>query len=161
MRRILVLSDSHGNLANMVAAVKAERPDSVIFLGDGWNDASRLMQQYPELGIERVPGNCDFVVGEPMERILEIEGFRVMICHGHVYSVKMGLMRLQYAAQEKAVDVAMFGHTHRVFYDKHNGVTYLNPGSIGTAGPLSPPSYGILTLDRASGSITTDVTYME
>ena len=36
MTKILVLSDSHGNLQNMIWAVKKEKPDRIIHLGDCW-----------------------------------------------------------------------------------------------------------------------------
>ena len=33
--KVLVLSDSHGNLTNMVRAVEAESPHMIVHLGDG------------------------------------------------------------------------------------------------------------------------------
>ena len=36
MKRILVLSDSHGNVNNMIYAVKETDPDMIIHLGDCW-----------------------------------------------------------------------------------------------------------------------------
>ena len=36
MKRILVLSDSHGNVNNMVTAVGRLHPDMIIHLGDCW-----------------------------------------------------------------------------------------------------------------------------
>jgi hypothetical protein len=39
MKRILVLSDSHGNVNNMVTAVRNTHPDQIIHLGDCWVDA--------------------------------------------------------------------------------------------------------------------------
>ena len=52
----------------------------------------------------------------------------------HEYGVKMSPLRLRYRAEELGVDVALFGHTHWVFYENLNGIIYLNPGSVG-----SPP----------------------
>ena len=110
--------------------------------------------------MEQVPGNCD-CTQEFAERVLLIEGKSVLICHGHTYNVKAGYLNLQYGAQEKGVDVALFGHTHRVFYGTHNGTTYLNPGSIGSPAYGVPPSYGILTLDADTGTVEHDVRYIE
>lgn len=160
MKKILVLSDSHGNLNNMVTAVKQARPDMILHLGDCWADAEQLHQNYLGIPMERVPGNCD-CRQEPAERILLIEGKRILICHGHTFNVKAGALNLQYAAQEKQVDAAMFGHTHRVFQDRHNRVVYLNPGSIGAPPYGIPPSYGILQVDGTSNTIATDVIYIE
>ena len=59
MKRVLVLSDSHGNVNNMVHAVKETDPDMIIHLGDCWTDAVRLKKKFPEIPMEQVPGNCD------------------------------------------------------------------------------------------------------
>ena len=40
--KYLVLSDSHGNVDNMVRAVEREKPDGIIHLGDCWRDAEEL-----------------------------------------------------------------------------------------------------------------------
>ena len=160
MKKILVLSDSHGNVNNMVTAVRNTHPDQIIHLGDCWVDAEKLHQQFPMIMMEQVPGNCDGSQ-EPVERILLIEGKRILICHGHTFNVKAGYLNLEYAAEERRVDAALFGHTHRVFYDKHNRVSYMNPGSIGSPPYGVPASYGILQVDGSSNTIATDVIYME
>lgn len=160
LKKILVLSDSHGNLNNMVYAVKYEQPDMLLHLGDCWADAQKLKKKFPDIPLEQVPGNCD-CNQEFQERILLIEGKRVFICHGHTQNVKAGYLNLQYTAQEEEVDVALFGHTHRVFYGNHNGIIYLNPGSIGAPGYGVPPSYGVLEIDEGTGQIDYDVKYLE
>ena len=75
--------------------------------------------------------------------------------------MKAGYLNLEYAAEDRKVDAALFGHTHRVFYDVHNRITYLNPGSIGSPAFGVPPSYGILEVDSFTGRITEDVFYLE
>ena len=160
MKKILVLSDSHGNLNNMVTAVRNISPEMIIHLGDCWGDADLLHRKFPFIPMEQVPGNCD-CRQEFQERILLVEGKKILICHGHTLNVKAGYMNLKYTAEEREVDAALFGHTHCVFYDNHNGISYLNPGSIG-APPLGiPPSYGVLEVDGITGRILTDVFYLE
>ncbi len=39
MKRILVVSDSHGKIRNFEEAVENESPDMIIFLGDGIHEA--------------------------------------------------------------------------------------------------------------------------
>lgn len=160
MKKILVLSDSHGNVTNMVQAVHAESPDIILHLGDCWPDAGRLHSMFADIPMERVPGNCD-CIQEPQVRIVEIEGRRVLLCHGHSYNVKAGYLSLQYAAQEQRAEVALFGHTHRVFYGTHNGIVYLNPGSIGSPPCGIAPSYGIIEIGAQGGRIVYDVKYIE
>ncbi len=160
MKRILVLSDSHGNLNNMFVAVRNEMADMVIHLGDCWADAERLRAKCPGILLEQVPGNCD-CRQEFQERILLVEGKKILICHGHTFNVKAGYINLSYAAQERQVDAALFGHTHQVYYTVHNHITFLNPGSIGAPAYGVPPSYGILEVDGLTGQISHDVRYLE
>ena len=79
--KVLVLSDSHGNLTNMVRAVEAESPHMIVHLGDGWREARQLHGQFPMLPFYQVPGNCDFRPSEPAEQLLFWEEKRVLICH--------------------------------------------------------------------------------
>lgn len=160
MKRALILSDSHGELSNMIRAVKREEPDIIIHLGDCVADAEALMHEFPEKNIVNVPGNCDYSQ-EATERVLDIDGYKVLICHGHTYGVKLSYLHLECHAREIGVDLALFGHTHKIYYDKHNGVAMLNPGSIGAPQWGSLPSYGIITFDKANDILDMDVDYIE
>lgn len=60
MKRVLVLSDSHGNVGNMIRAVKREEPDMILHLGDCVVDADALRREFPHITMVNVPGNCDF-----------------------------------------------------------------------------------------------------
>ena len=57
--KILVLSDSHGNVSNMLQAVERESPRMILHLGDCWRDGERLRDACPEIEFYQVPGNCD------------------------------------------------------------------------------------------------------
>ena len=57
--KILVLSDSHSALRFMRQCVEKLKPDTVIHLGDHYDDAEALEEEYPALRHIRVPGNCD------------------------------------------------------------------------------------------------------
>lgn len=127
-------------------AVRLTSPDLIIHLGDCWVDGQELHALFPDIPYEAVCGNCD-CVRETEEKILLLEGHRVLICHGHTYRVKSGMLNLEYGAREKDVAVALFGHTHQGFTDWHNGVRLFNPGSIGAPPFGLRPSYGILTVD--------------
>ena len=94
MKRVLVLSDSHGNDGNMVRAVVREEPDMVLHLGDCVVDAEALRAEFPHMTLVNVPGNCDFSQGDT-ERLLDIDGYKVLMCHGHTYGVKMSYLHLE------------------------------------------------------------------
>ena len=140
---ILVLSDSHGAVAPMERAVELTRPDLIFHMGDCWRDAERLRDRFPDIPLEQVPGNCDFRPIEPAERLLEIRGKRILLCHGHTYGVKQSLLTAGYAAEERQLDLFLFGHTHRPLVDRRGRTLFLNPGSIGAS---SRPSYGVVTV---------------
>ena len=141
--KILVLSDSHGNVENMIRAVERESPRAVFHLGDCWRDGQRLHDRFPEVPFEQVPGNCDFRSQEAAERLVCLEDKRILLCHGHTYGVKQSLLAAGYAAEEQNLDVFLFGHTHRPLVDMRGKTLFLNPGSIGD---YAHPFYGVLIL---------------
>lgn len=151
--KLLVLSDSHGNVDNMVLAVEQTQPDMILHLGDGMRDAQKLHDLFPALPLEQVPGNCDYAAFEAPERILCLDDKRVMMCHGHTLGVKGGLIRAMYAAMEQNADLFLFGHTHRSFCETRNGVAMLNPGSIGDS---RYPTYGIVEIKASEIRMTTE-----
>lgn len=126
--KYLVLSDSHGNVDNMVRAVELVKPQGIIHLGDGWRDVEELRELFPSLPLEQVPGNCDFGRFEALE-------------HGHTLGVKTGLLRAQYRALEMNADILLFGHTHVPLVDAASRPMMMNPGSIGDP---RRPTYGVL-----------------
>lgn len=143
--KILVLSDSHGNISNMVQAVEREAPRMVLHLGDCWRDGEQLHSRFPDLPFEQVPGNCDFRSAQTAEKLLFLEDKRVLICHGHTYGVKQSLMAAGLAAEEKSLDLFLFGHTHDPLVDMRGKTLFLNPGSIGAH---FQPTYGVVTLEN-------------
>ena len=58
--RILVLSDSHGNVENMVRCVELTDPNVILHLGDCRRDAEALQRRFPSVPMQSVPGNCDW-----------------------------------------------------------------------------------------------------
>ena len=154
MKRILVFSDSHNYSRDMIDITLKVRPDMIIHLGDCVSDARELQRAYPEIPVEYVPGNCDFSQ-EIGVRILQIEKCKVMICHGHQYHVKEGISQLLRAGQEHEADVVLFGHTHKLYYDYHNGMAIMNPGSISRPYVFNTESYGLLKIDGSKATIET------
>ena len=89
--KVLVVSDSHGNVENICRAVELEQPRMLLHLGDGWRDAELVAQRFPELPLEKVPGNCDFRHQDAAVRLMTIREKAVMLCHGHTLGVKSNL----------------------------------------------------------------------
>ncbi len=144
--RVLVMSDSHGDVFNASLAVEQQPQAKYVFhLGDGEHDIDNLIAVYKRKEFIRVRGNCDFLSDLNADVLVEIEGKRIFATHGYAQYVKQGLTSLYFAAREKNADIALFGHTHSPMTDIYNGLTVFNPGSIrdGNYGVLEITSEGI------------------
>ena len=153
MEKILVISDIHDGMIYAKAALK-EHPEckTVIFCGDGVRSIPALERNAPDKAFFSVMGNCDSG-GDgitEVESVLEMEGHRIFICHGHTRNAKSGHGSLLAAAKYKNADIVLFGHTHAVCdqYYSDEGIYVFNPGSIGEPHFLRPHTYGLLTLDK-------------
>ena len=142
MKKLLVLSDSHGARDSMLEAVRVEQPDYIFHLGDHIRDCEWLREQVGKIPVLGVVGNCDYHAPGPEQILNTIEGVRIFGCHGHAYHVKYSLMRLRYAAMEQGAALCLFGHTHQPYLMEMDGLTLMNPGSCGGTAPC----YGIVTL---------------
>ncbi len=140
--KLLVFSDSHRALGGMRDAVEAEKPDYVIHLGDLEEDARLLSQEYPQLAIASVPGNCDGFVFSPLQKLVTYGGIRILMSHGHIWGVKGGYGGAIDAARKCDAHIVLFGHTHVPYCQQEDGLWVLNPGSIRDSG-----SYGIITIN--------------
>lgn len=146
--RILVISDTHGNDTNLQQVLDAEHPyDQVIHLGDieGAEDYLAAAAGCP---VAAVRGNNDYFSDLPGEQIIEVGGKRIFITHGHYYYVAAGVEHLIREARGRAVDMVMFGHTHRPLVLQKGGLTVLNPGSLSYPRQEGHrPSYIVMEMD--------------
>ena len=145
--RALVLSDSHGNTASLemaVSAVGEKNIDMIIFLGDIARDCEYLEMLYYPIKVVSVLGNNDFLRHGDYERVIDFDGHKIFICHGHTQSVNYGLEKLETTARAKVCVAALYGHTHQNKLEKReDGFFILNPGS--TSRPRgTKASYAIL-----------------
>lgn len=150
MKRIAIISDTHGNGSYLKrAATKMKDCSLLIHLGDGVEQADYFATR---LGIPTVcvRGNNDWSPDLPDFSVLVEEGVRIFCTHGHRYRVYSDLLNLSYAAMEKECAVALYGHTHCPNAEWSNGVFLLNPGSLGQTKGLYPISMAILTVDKGA-----------
>lgn len=154
--KILVFSDSHGASSKIVRAINMHgaKCDAVIFLGDGLRDIEYVKSLFPELCFFCVSGNCDMFSGDtPTEALLDFDGIKIFVTHGHRYFVKHGYGTLADYAHSKGADAAFFGHTHvpleNCEYLDEKRVTLFNPGSIGMG------SYGVI--NTVNGVLVTSI----
>ena len=130
--KILVLSDSHGNLANVRTAVEKYgiNADLIVHCGDSTRgEAHWLQENCKNSMVLCVKGNCDFGSSLNSVEIMNIEGCRIMITHGHLYNVKFTLANLSYKAEESNCQLVLFGHTHVPADTLMGNVRMINPGA--------------------------------
>ena len=136
--KILVLSDSHSALRFMRSCVDAVKPDAIIHLGDHYDDAQALAEEYPHIPMHAVPGNCDRFrcpPGTHEVRCYDVGGVRLFMTHGHRHNVKYDTAWLLADARSKQAAAVLYGHTHVADCRREkDGLWVLNPGSSGYGG---------------------------
>jgi len=160
--KIIVFSDSHGNPRNMEEVMKRHRTADCFFhLGDGIKEFENLRNSYPETAFINAVGNCDELglyptaKRQPPDNIIELDGFRFLLTHGHRTHVKTGLSELLIYGRENNADVILFGHTHQKYYeyipesDSSKPMYLFNPGSISKPVDIMP-SFGVIEIKNGN-----------
>lgn len=146
--KILLVSDTHKKNENYFIVLEEVKPDLVIHCGDG-EGSEYALTQAADCPVEIVLGNIDFFSDLPRERVLELEGYKVWVTHGHNYYVSMGRETIKREAAARGMDIVCFGHTHRPVVDVEDTVTALNPGSLSYPRQDGKrPSYMIMNLKQ-------------
>lgn len=132
MKKILVASDTHGNVKHLKWVIERNKPlDMFIFCGDGEGlerEAEELLGKNCVLHMVR--GNNDYFSDLPGEEEFQIGPYRAFLTHGHRYGVNVSNRRLAEEARDRGCGLAFFGHTHRPQMEEVGGVTCINPGSL-------------------------------
>lgn len=152
--KILVFSDSHGDLTNLRFVLKQyeETAVYVIHLGDYDSDVSEIRPFFQNYKYINISGNCDWGNFVPSEKLFSMCGKIFFLTHGHRYNVKSGgLTRLSISAEEKNADVCLFGHTHVPLLSFFNNIIYMNPGSISSPRGGTSYTYGIIDISDKGG----------
>lgn len=145
--KILVLSDSHqhgAHLQNVVSAAARKGITTIIFLGDGYGDLDIIKTMFP-VTVYAVVGNMDKGIQGDKIRMLDIEGYKILLIHGNQVGYSQDFTPF---LQDRKIDILLYGHTHQQKKGivKVNGrdVYVCNPGSIANG------EYGILEVTSQS-----------
>ena len=136
--RILVISDTHGDLQALRMAFAAVQPDAVLHLGDCAGDLFYVIREVlhdrPDFPFRAVCGNCDPPGAAPQELTVSLGGQTIFMLHGHTRGVKF-------------TDAAM-----RI--ELLDGRLIVNPGSAKRrlAADSRSATYAVLTLDASGAS---------
>ncbi len=139
--KIGIVSDTHGNMGAVEAvAAAAHGVELWLHAGDFVDDA-RHLEKLSDTGVVKVAGNGDWPRTDvPNETVVEAAGHKIFLAHGHTYDVNHGTGILLEAAKEAGCDIAVYGHTHRVYCEKGR-ICVLNPGSASRPRDEMRPSF--------------------
>ncbi|WP_291256466.1 metallophosphoesterase [Fusobacterium sp.] len=139
--KVLIISDSHKRLNTLINIYKKEQPDVVICAGDHSTDGEELSYLYPDSKYYIVRGNCDiFDRRYEDEVIIELEGSKILLAHGHEYGVKFSYDSIEERGKRLNCNIVIFGHTHIPYISKKDGIILFNPGAV------YDNEYGILNI---------------
>ena len=142
VKKILILSDSHGRSENIRLAIVKEKPDMLIHLGDIEDDPERV-RKWLGLAVPAVfvQGNCDRYGGYDLQKsaVFELNGHKFFCAHGHMQGVNYGLRNLMYTSSDVGIS--------------KKSIRILNPGSISLPRGGSRRTYMIMTFDSEGNFI--------
>ena len=145
-----IFSDSHNRSEQMLLALGLEKPDAMLFLGDGERDLEEVYERFPNLPVYAVRGNCDYWSELPEYLCAELDAVPVFFTHGHLFGVKRDLIELESAARSLDARIVLFGHTHEAYLREDEELTVLNPGSIGDYGAHT---YAVIETDNGAFTV--------
>ena len=147
--KLLVFSDSHGSIREMLRITELEKPDMAVHLGDSVSDARQLCEAFPDLDFRMVPGNAysDLLCGAGPNELFIVENHRIFMTHGHHYRVKNGYDALFAAGEAHHADLILCGHTHVAVILESGFSRLMNPGSV-AYGRDGMATYGVAEINR-------------
>lgn len=126
---ITVVSDTHGESGHCLEgrALEAVRAaDLVVHAGDLMTEAALDAFEAESREFVAVRGNNDPPLDRlPMERVVEHDGVRIALVHGHQHHATAMTMY----GREVGADLVVFGHSHKPKFENRETVPRLNPGS--------------------------------
>lgn len=138
MKRILILSDTHGLLRPEVME-QVSQADAVIHGGDINTQAivDRLRGDAP-LYIVRGNNDKEWAQGLPLSLTFTIEGLRFFLVHN----------KKDVPTDLADVDVVIYGHSHKYACEERDGKLWLNPGSCGKRRFDQEITLAVMTADK-------------
>lgn len=154
--RIFVVSDTHGKIEDFLGKIETiEKPDLVIHLGDYVDDGLEI-EKVTGVKTIIVKGNGDYSYSQYSEdEIINLNGKKVFITHGHNYNVTYSLDNLLYKSEELDADLLLYGHTHVPLITNEKGRVIMNPGSATLPRSFDrTKTFGIIEIsEKISGKI--------
>ncbi|MCL2388040.1 MAG: YfcE family phosphodiesterase [Defluviitaleaceae bacterium] len=126
--RILVFSDSHGDMESIEKAMNRFYPDIAIHLGDGIEDLLNLSKNFPLSTFFYVRGDVDNF-GDSHKKELFDNVSVYMTHHEYQFTIEQNPEKIIEVLKLDS-QIVLFGNTHTPTLFVSNGITFMNPGSI-------------------------------
>jgi len=156
MVKILVISDTHDDSRSMewtLNFLETERIDTVIHLGDYYDDANIL--ELHGHNLIRVPGTWDtcYYPDPQVEnrKFIDIEDWKIFLTHtpGSHYNDLADDIKPETIIAEGRADVFLYGHTHLAEIRHDDTMVYINPGHLSSHENRGyPMTFGLLEFDH-------------
>ncbi|MGL6124931.1 MAG: metallophosphoesterase family protein [Metamycoplasmataceae bacterium] len=147
MKKLIILSDTHGNTKIIDKILNSNQYDIAIHAGDYECDTNYMIKHFDYV----VRGNNDFD-NTKSELYFEIEGLKFYLQHGHLigsYSDLDNRIFMEEVIKKLDVDVIIHGHTHVTkIVNLENNKFIINPGSTLIPRGGSEASYLLATVDN-------------
>ncbi len=154
MARIGVFSDTHGSIDHLESFIgRLGALDSVFHLGDYARDAKPLSDRLGT-GFVAVRGNCDPWSEMPLATIVEWNGNRILLLHGHTIK---GTLALYYEALAQNCNCVIYGHSHIASIERKQGILIVNPGSLSI--PRGGQKSSCAVLSVIPGTVTAELLF--
>lgn len=150
--KIVIVSDNHGNTYYMeeIRSIYEKDITGWIHCGD-----SELLEDHPLWQhFKTVEGNMDIADGLKLEQILEFEGEKCLVAHGHRHAVKRSYDELKSRAVEEGCRIVFYGHTHIAKVEKEDNIIFVNPGSITQPRDREIGTYVVMDLDTDKQNVS-------
>lgn len=142
---IVIMSDSHTQRL-VIESIKqeyAEKASAIIHCGDSELFSSDKIWE----GVSVVAGNCDYDTDYATEKLIQADGMKVLVTHGHLQRLNPSSLGLIPELAEKwEADIVCFGHIHRPVAEIIDRRLFINPCSVSQPRGAYQKMYALVTV---------------
>ena len=140
---LVIVSDNHGKIDILDKILKKHpNADCYIHCGD-----AELPQKYLERFV-MVQGNNDYFANFPESKVINLNGNKILVMHGHQFLSTRRKELLTEKAKSLGCKFVCYGHSHVPDVTELGGVHLLNPGSLRYNRDGSKPSYLVVFIEN-------------
>lgn len=156
MKKIGILSDTHGYVEHIPAILEATKDENIslwLHCGDVADDA-KYMQTLTDIPVKMVRGNNDRVKPlAPETELFPFEDTFIYMTHGDKLSYFQKATELRFIARHYQAKLICLGHTHHheeLYIDK---TLVVNPGSVSLPRDGSSGTFAIATYENGEFTV--------